>query len=121
MAMYLSMPWFQTSLIVPRGGNARRLPRSAFLSPRMWVSSMAWKRGTLRSHTSGAGSWRSRGDLVGVIADPVVEVVLTELGPERLQLVLGHPGPGAGVGSFSRIEATAPPRQWPGQREMSWF
>ena len=31
------------------------------------------------------------------------------------------PEPGAGIGSLSRIEATAPPRQWPGQRWMSWF
>ena len=27
----------------------------------------------------------------------------------------------AGLGSSSEIEATAPPRQWPGQRWMSWF
>ena len=25
------------------------------------------------------------------------------------------------MGSFKRMEATAPPRQWPGQREMSLF
>ena len=31
------------------------------------------------------------------------------------------PVPGAGTGSFKRIEATAPPRQWPGHREMSLF
>ena len=48
-------------------------------------------------------------------------MILTELGPERLQLVLGHPADRGGIGSFSRIEATAPPRQWPGQREMSLF
>ncbi|MFO0950964.1 MAG: hypothetical protein U0835_07380 [Isosphaeraceae bacterium] len=25
------------------------------------------------------------------------------------------------MGSFRRIDATAPPRQWPGHRLMSWF
>ena len=67
------------------------LPRSGFFSPRMWVSNMACTRGTFQSHLVRAGPGRTRGDLGGVIADPVVEVVFAQLGPERLQLILGHP------------------------------
>ena len=66
------------------------LPSSAFFSPRMWVSSMAWTRGAFQSRLVGAGAGRAGGDLVGVVADPVVVVVLAQLGPERLELVLGH-------------------------------
>ena len=40
----------------------------------------------------GAGPGRAGRDVVGVVADPVVVVVLAQLGPERLELVLGQPG-----------------------------
>lgn len=32
-----------------------------------------------------------------------------------------RPEVGEGLGSFRLMEAIAPPRQWPGQRWMSWF
>ncbi len=83
---------------------------------------MACTRGAFQSHGVIAGPGRAGRDLVGVVADAVVVVVLAQFGPEGLELVPGHPAvQGAGTGSFKRIEATAPPRQWPGQREISLF
>ena len=62
----------------------------------MWVSSMAWTRGAFQSHLVEAGPRGARGDVGGVVADPMVVVVLAQLGPERLQLVLGEAGAGGG-------------------------
>ena len=45
-----------------------------------------------------AGAGRAGGDVVGVVADPVVVVVLAQLGPEGLQLVAGS-CPSRGRGS----------------------
>ena len=69
-----------------------------------------------------AAAGRAGRDVDGVVADLVVVVVLAQLGPEGLQLVLGDsPTRGRGSARLGMIEATAPPRQWPGQRWMSWF
>src|SRR5262249_54381759 len=39
-------------------------------------------------------AWRSGGNLVGVVGDPMVVVVLAQFGPQRLKLVPTHAGAG---------------------------